>query len=358
MASANRPKHQDYTTLPSLQRSYETMPRQLAFRARTREEWAVWQEALHKKLVDLLGGFPLDRPLLNTALLQTQQEAAGYRLEKVAFQAEPGLYVPCYVLTPRHVHAPYRPVIALPGHGSGGAAHTIGNILNESDQASEEEHIRLHNYDYGRQLVRRGFMVFVPEQRGIGERLEAGPDTVQGEPMWRSSCRAVAFNAMLLGKTAIGLRVWDVIRTVDYIRSRPEPMVAGIGCVGFSGGGATALFSAALEPRITATVVSGYLSSFRESLMSNVHCECNYVPGILKYAEMSDLAALIAPRPLLIESGTRDPIYPAKAAKAAYKELQRVYGLLGVSERLDRDFFAGGHQFNGRKAFDWLARWL
>jgi fermentation-respiration switch protein FrsA (DUF1100 family) len=83
-----------------------------------------------------------------------------------------------------------------------------------------------------------------------------------------------------------------------------------------------------------------------------------YVPRILKYAEMSDLAALIAPRPLLIESGNQDPIFPLQAAKAAYKELQRVYRLLDVPERLNRDIFVGGHQFGGRKAFDWLARWL
>lgn len=347
----------DYTTLRALRHSYQTVPRQLAFRARTRAEWATWREALHTQLVELLGGFPLERPPLDAVVLETREEV-DYRMEKVAFQSEPGLYTPCYVLIPRHIKPPYRPVIALHGHGIGGAAHTVGLIVNETTRIEEEEHIRIHNCDYGRQLVRHGFMVFAPEQRGFGERMETEHEMVQGESMWRSSCRAVAFNAMLLGKTAIGLRVWDVMRTVDYIYSHPEPMVAGIGCLGLSGGGTTTLFATALEPRITVAVVSGYLNTFRASLMSIVHCECNYIPGILQYAEMSDIAGLIAPRPLLIESGTEDPIFPVETTEAAYQELQHVYELLGVAERLDKDIFPSGHQFSGRKAFDWLARWL
>jgi len=357
MSRINRQEQLDYTTLSSLQRHYDNVPRQLAFRARTRAEWAAWHEALHNKLVTLLGGFPLESPSLDEVRLETRQEA-DYRLEKVAFQSEPGLYTPCYVLVPRHVEPPYRPVIALHGHGTGGAAHTVGLIVDERTRTEEKAHILAHNYDYGRQLARRGFMVFVPEQRGFGERMETEPEMIHGDSMWQSSCRALSLIAMLLGKTAIGLRVWDVMRTVDYIRSRSEPVVAGIGCLGLSGGGTTTLFATALEARITVAVVSGYCNTFRDSIMSTVHCECNYIPGILKYAEMADIAALIAPRPLLVESGIEDPIFPVEATESAYRELESVYKLLEVPERLDKDIFAGGHRFSGRRAFDWLRRWL
>jgi cephalosporin-C deacetylase-like acetyl esterase len=148
------------------------------------------------------------------------------------------------------------------------------------------------------------------------------------------------------------------MRTVDYIRSRPEQLVDGIGCLGLSGGGTTALFATALDPRITVAIVSGYLNTFRASIMSIVHCECNYVPGILKYAEMSDIAGLIAPRPLLVEGGLEDDIYPVEATEAAYEKVSEVYRLLGVPEHLDKDIFPGPHQFSGRKAFGWLDRWL
>ena len=115
----------DFTTLTTLWQQYAAMPRQLAFRATTCEEWAVWREQLSAKLIDLLGGFPTREIALQPIVLE-QRELPDYALERVAFQSEEGLYTPCYVLTPRNVEPPYRPVIALHGHGSGGAAHLLG----------------------------------------------------------------------------------------------------------------------------------------------------------------------------------------------------------------------------------------
>jgi fermentation-respiration switch protein FrsA (DUF1100 family) len=92
--------------------------------------------------------------------------------------------------------------------------------------------------------------------------------------------------------------------------------------------------------------------------MSTIHCDCNYVPGILPYAEMADLAALIAPRPLLIEAGTDDPIFPVDEVRIASEQVARVYRLLGAPDLFDQDIFEGGHRFSGNKTFDWFARWL
>ena len=350
----------EYGTMASLWRRYDNMPRQLAFQAQTIEEWKTWRELLHARLVALLGGFPLESPPLQPQVVDTAV-TPDYLLEKVAFQSEPDVYVPCYVLTPRHVKPPYRVVVSLHGHGTGGAAHTIGRVVSEETRTAEEAFIRSFNYDYSHQLAQRGFMVVVPEQRGFGERMEKLPDMIQmigGDPLWKCSCRAESFNAMLLGKTLVGLRVWDVMRTIDYIASRPEPKVPKLACLGLSGGGTTTLYAAALDPRIDVAVISGYFNTFRSSIMPIWHCECNYVPGILQYAEMYDIAGLIAPRPLLIESGTEDILFPVSATEAAFEKVRQVYGLLGVPEQVDKDIYPGGHQFSGRKAFDWLARWM
>jgi dienelactone hydrolase len=201
-------------------------------------------------------------------------------------------------------------------------------------------------------------MVFAPVLRGFAERMEDTPLSDTARPLWSSSCRVLAVNAMLLGKSLLGLRIWDVMRLVDYIRTRPEAPGAAIGCVGFSGGGTVALFSAALDQRISCTVVNSYFNTFRDSIMAIEHCLCNYLPGILKYAEMADIAGLIAPRPLLVVSGAHDPIFPAAATARALAALRPVYELLGAPERLDADIFAGGHQWNGAKTYDWLGRWL
>jgi len=347
----------DYTTLTALWQAQQQQPPRYTFQAQTRAEWAAWRQALAARLRERLGAFPTQRvPLASTLLGVT--DYPDYRQEQVAFQSEAGVYVPCYVLIPRHVDPPYRPVIALHGHGSGGAAHVVGLTVDPITQAVEAEHIRLHNYDYGRQLAQQGFLVFVPEQRGFGERMESHPGMIFGSELWRSSCRALAYNALMVGKTLLGLRVWDVMRTLDYIASRPEPMVDGVGCLGLSGGGTTTLYSAALDPRITVAVLSGAFGDFHSSILTTIHCDCNYLPGILQDAEMADIAALIAPRPLLVENGTDDPIFPAAATRAACAQVAAAYALLGVEERLALDVFVGGHQFHGVKAFPWLKKWL
>ena len=104
----------------------------------------------------------------------------------------------------------------------------------------------------------------------------------------------------------IGWRVYDVMRAIDWIGTRKELDAAHVGCMGISGGGTCTLFAAALDSRIRAAMVSGYLNTFRECIMSVSHCIDNYVPGILNWAEQYDVAGLIAPRPLFAESGERE----------------------------------------------------
>lgn len=347
----------DYTTLTALWQAQQQQTPRYAFRAQTHAEWASWRQALTARLRERLGGFPKERAPLESVLLSVT-DYADYRQEQVAFQSEAGVYVPCYVLIPRHIDPPYRPVVALHGHGSGGAAHVVGLTVDPATQDAEAEHIRLHNYDYGRQLAQQGFLVFVPEQRGFGARMEPHPGLIFGSELWRSSCRALAYNALMVGKTLLGLRVWDVMRTLDYIASRPEPMVDGVGCLGLSGGGTTTLYSAALDPRITVAVLSGAFGDFHSSILTTIHCDCNYIPGILQDAEMADIAALIAPRPLLVENGIDDPIFPVAQTRAACEQVAVAYALLGAEERLALDIFAGGHQFHGTETFPWLKKWL
>lgn len=347
----------DYTTLNTLWRTQRQHTPHYAFQAKTKEEWSHWQSALLARLSERLGAFPTTQPPLDPTLLSVA-EYDDYRQEYIAFQSESGIYVPCYVLIPHHAKPPYRPVIALHGHGRGGAAHVVGLTVDKSTQAAETEHIHLHNYDYGRQLARHGFLVFVPEQRGFGRRMELHPGMISGTDLWQSSCRALAYNALLLGKTLLGLRVWDVMRTLDYITSRAEPLVNGVGCIGLSGGGTTTLYSAALDKRISVAVISGAFGDFHSSIMTTIHCDCNYIPGILQDADMADIAALIAPRPLLVENGTEDPIFPVAKTIAACEQVNRAYTLLNACERFEQDIFAGGHRFNGDKAIPWLARWL
>jgi dienelactone hydrolase len=258
------------------------------------------------------------------------------------------------VLIPRTAAGPFRTVIALHGHGAAGARHVLGLLAN----GAEDELARRANYDYARQLALRGFLVFAPTLRGFAERMEPAPLRDEHEPMYASSCDAASHNALLRGQTLLGLRVWDQMRLIDYIETRPELRTGRLGCVGLSGGGTVTLYSTALEPRLDCAVVSCAFNPYRDSIMPQAHCACNYIPGILQYAEIADIAGLIAPRPILIEAGTQDTGFPVAGTRRAVAELRRIYAALGAEAAVETDIFEGGHRWSGAKAYDWLAREL
>ena len=344
-------------TVPGLLRRYDQAPRRLAFRAGTPAEALAWQAELRAAFAGLLGEWPAERCDLDPHLIERVEEESFTR-ELVVFQSQPGEYVPCYILVPRGVAPPYRPVIALHGHGSAGARHVVGLPANEL----EAELGRRANYDYARQLARRGFLVFAPTLRGFDTRLEPGELRDSSNEMYLSSCAAASYDALLFGQTLLGLRVWDQMRLIDYIATRPEtrsePRGRGLACVGLSGGGTVTTYAAALEPRITCAVISCALNPYRNSILPLSHCACNYVPGILQIAEIADIAGLIAPRPLLVEAGADDRGFPVDGTRRAVAELQRVYDCLGAGAALATDIFDGGHRWSGARAYDWLAKEL
>ena len=123
---------------------------------------------------------------------------------------------------------------------------------------------------------------------------------------------------------------------------------------GNSGGGTMTLFSAAVDERFTACAPSCYFSTFAGSILAMHHCPCNYVPGLSSVAEMSDIAGLIAPRPLLIIAGTRDPIFPIDAVRQGFAELRTIYAAAGAAERLELFEGDGGHRYYATRVWDFF----
>src|ERR687883_2154692 len=113
------------------------------------------------------------------------------------------------------------------------------------------------------------------------------------------------------------------------------------------GGAPCTPFSAALEPRIKAAMISGYLNTFQASVMSISHCIDNYVPGILNWAEMYDVAGLIAPRPLFVESGEKDDIFPIDASRSSFERVKKVYEVFDAGSLTEQETFDGPHSFWG-----------
>jgi dienelactone hydrolase len=328
---------------------YAAAPRRLRFQAHTRREAEEWQRALHAKVTDLVGGFPSERGPLRPATLETRT-FPGYRREKIVFDSRPGVSVLAYVLLPTSAKPPAPVVVCVPGHGRG-----VDDIVGIDEQGRDRTDKAGYQHDFAIQVAEAGMAAIAIEPMAFGCRRDP-LNARQG--LSRKGCEPVAGGALLVGQTMIAWRVWDVMRTIDYIATRAELDAGRVGCMGISGGGTATLFSTALEPRIRAAMVSGYLNTFRDSVGSLAHCIDNYVPGILNWAEMYDIAGLIAPRPLFIESGERDPIFPIHASVESFTRVKEIYGVFESADRVEQEVFPGEHAFWGRRGIPFLARHL
>lgn len=341
---------EEYKPLMYYKKLYEQTERKFSFKAKSIEEWKQWKNEFRSKLIELIN---LDYPKSELEPKKVGvREFQDYVREKVVFRSDTFSSVPAYVLVPKGAKGKLPAVVAMHGHGYG-KDDLVGIWEDGSERINPIS--RGYHKDFALELVKRGLIVIVPEQAGFGERREE--EDIKKGP-YQSSCWSLSTWALLLGKTTIGRRVWDAMRAIDYLQTRSDVKEDAIGMMGISGGGTTTLFTSALDERIKATVVSGYLNTFKDSILSVYHCIDNYIPGILKYGEMYDIASLIAPRPLLIESGTKDDIFPIESAKYAYERVKEVYKFLNAEDKIDSDFFEGRHEISGRKAYDFLVKWL
>jgi len=326
---------------------YAAAPRRLRFQARARTEAEEWQRTLGSRLTELIGGFPSERQPLRPVTLETRA-FPRYSREKIVFDSRPGVSVLAYLLLPASAPRPAPVMICVPGHGRG-----VDDIVGIDEQGADRTDKAGYQHDFAIQVVEAGMAALAIEPMGFGCRRDP-INARQG--LGRKACDPAAGGALLVGETMIAWRVWDVMRTIDYIATRAELDERRVGCMGISGGGTVTVFSTALDPRIRVALVSGYLNTFRDSIGSLAHCIDNYVPGILNWAEMHDIAGLIAPRPLFVESGEKDPIFPIRASIESYNEVKKIYSVFGVPDLVEQEVFPEDHQFWGKRGMPFLAK--
>lgn len=307
-----------------------------------------WQRRLRAKVGELTGFADLaaqPRPPLRVRTLWRRPHELG-TIEKIAFAAEPGADVLAYVCLPRDVPPPYTWFICLQGHSTG--AHVSIAIPREDDGAGG---IDAGDRDFGLGCMRRGLAALCIEQRAFGERREQVQQQIAPH-----GCHDASMQALMLGRTLIAERVYDVDRGIDYLERRGDADLAKVGVMGNSGGGTIALFSAALLPRIRFAMPSCYFCTFRDSVMSIYHCADNYVPGLLKYAEMADVMGLFATRPVVLVAGVKDPIFPISPTRRAFRQLQRIYAAAGAPENCRLVVGPEGHRFYADLAWPAMLR--
>lgn len=341
-----------FSSLPQMLDSFDAAPPRMAFKATNAASMAKWQAELAAELKRLIG-YNRFEPSPPLPQITEEIQCQGYTRQRVILHTEPNVLMPVYVLIPDSAGAAGKAVIAVHGHGGGGKAAVVG----KRDNPEIAQAIAKYHYDYGLQLVRKGYTVFCPDARGFGERREASIPGVLD-----SSCEHLNHMGLPLGRTVLGMWVWDLHRLIDYIQTREDCDPDNIGCVGLSGGGMQTLWASALDDRIACAVVSGYFYGYRQALLEMYqNCSCNYVPHLFETANIEDIAALIASRPLLIETGDQDPLNGAGGLAnvlAPLAILRRAYDLHGAGDRLAHHVFHGEHRWDGAVTPDWLDRFL
>lgn len=298
---------------------------------------AAWQTALRGRLAEALGFAPpsaVERVPLNVRTLWRREHELGV-IEKIVFTSEEFVDVPAYICLPKNAAPPYTWFICLQGHTTGMHLSIAVTRDNETMPMPVEG-----DRDFGLGCMRRGIAALCIEQRSMGERVE----TMQTQGI-DYLCHQAAMNALLIGHTLIGERVFDVDRAIDYLLTRGDCDPKRIGVMGNSGGGTVSLYAGALLPRLRFVMPSCCFSTFQSSIQSQFHCVCNYVPGLLTQADMGDIAGLVAPTPLILVSGDEDGIFPIEPARREFVRTQAVYAAVGAATACDHLIGQGGHRF-------------
>jgi dienelactone hydrolase len=368
-----------FSTLPSIQRRWKGVGRKQSFNVSSIAQWRAWHRSTRKKLRKLIGYDTFEQVPLRPRITE-QLDCGDFIRQRVEIATERDVVMPLFVLIPKTATSgsqwtgaiprnpladarsyegtsarPKFPVVICPhGHVSGGKVAVAG-VRDNPDVAKT---ITQHNYDYGAQLCRAGFITFCPDARGMGERQEAAARS----HVFNASCQWLNQMALPLGRTVTGMWTWDLHRLIDYVETRKDCDAKRIGCAGLSGGGLQTLWASALDERIRCAVISGYFYGCKESLLDmHTHCSCNYVPHLWEHVDMGDIAALIAPRPLLVETGARDPLNGASGLKNVESQMRiirRAYRLLKMPQNLKHDIFDGEHRWHGVEAIPWMKKFL
>ncbi len=348
-----------------------------------------WKRLARPLFLSHLGYDP--KPAALRAEVLRREEREGFTLETVKIQATEAYDIPARVLVPARRSGRVPGIIAIHCH-SGRYVWGHEKILSAPGEPEVLTKFRERAYGrpYAEVLARRGFVVLVIDGFYFGERRlrpeQMDPATAPGEfrePLaklgglkpdsaeWLAAIDSLcsrfehltAKTIFTAGATWPGLLVWDDMRSVDYLSSRPEVDPRRIGGLGLSIGGLRTAHLIGADPRIKVACVAGWMTVFREQLRNHLrsHTWMIYVPGLYPQLDLPDVAALHLPGALLVQQCGRDALYPMSGMKGAVDKLTRIYGKAGLPERFRATFYDVPHSFRPEmqeEAFAWLEKWI
>jgi cephalosporin-C deacetylase-like acetyl esterase len=308
---------------------------------KTPEQVRLRQERLRRHFLEALGDLPPKTPL--NARVVGRKQCDGYMLERVLYESRPDHHVTANLYLPDG-KGPFPGVLMPCGHSANGKAA----------EAYQRACIL---------MAKNGLAVLCYDPIGQGERVQLldrlGKPAVKGSTTEHT---LAGIGALLVGRETATYRIWDGIRSLDYLASRPEVDAKRLGCTGNSGGGTMTAYLMALDDRILAAAPSCYITSL-ERLFATIgpqDAEQNITGQVAFGMEHADYVTMRAPRPTLICTGTQD-YFDIQGAWTSFREAKLLYGLLGHGERVDLFEYNDKHGFSKPRreaALRWMRRWL
>jgi dienelactone hydrolase len=365
---------------PFVQQQADRSPLELSFLRAEFKDLQRWQRDARARVFERL--FYAPPRVAPEPILVRRADRGDYFEEYLTFRTTPDLRVPAYVLVPKTARLPAPGIVALHSHDG---VYLWGK---EKLVESEREHPYLTAFkrrsyagrSIASELARRGYVVIAIDMFYWGERrmlLDEDPPSYRDRPDTIAEQEIQAFNQRasqsesLVGRSLFaagitwpGVVLWDDIRTLDYLASRPEVDPTRLGCVGLSVGGYRSFLLAALDDRIKAAVDVGWMTSFGTQIRRHVVNTIGlsfHINGLYRFLDLPDLAAAIAPRAVLVINGSRDRLFSPDGVRGAFEKIERCYAKAGVRDRQRCRLYDAPHEFNlemQSEAWDWIRRWV
>lgn len=305
----------------------------LHFSGKTKRDWQEWRRKFRRRIAQNLGPRPEPIPLEVEVLERVKMP--GYTREKIIFNPDAFSSVPAYVLIPEEASSGNPRPAVLCAHGHGVGKDVLAGVAEPEYQKQSAVALAL-----------QGFVTIAPDWRGFGERLDR--DEWVRRP-GRDGCNVAYMAYGYFGYQMLHLDICDAQRCLDYLQSRHEVNGRMLGCIGCSFGGTMTTYIAAFDQRIKAAVIVCYLSTITDALNDRGRgntCGSQFMFGLRRYGDISDVAGLIAPRHCMVQIGSNDDCFIEDDALTAFQHLKQIYVAAGASRRLVLDHFQGVHEID------------
>jgi dienelactone hydrolase len=286
------------------------------------DDWLQQRETLRSQLLEMLGLDPLPEKTPLEPVITGRVERDDFVVENLHFQSRPGLYVTGNLYLPRDVAEPLPTILYVCGHG---------NVTRNGISYGSKAHYQHH----GAWFARNGYACLVIDTLQLGEIEGIHHGTYRYDRWWWIN----------RGYTPAGVEAWNCVRALDYLETRPEVDATRFGVTGRSGGGAYSWWIAAIDERIAAAVPVAGITDLENHVVDGVvegHCDCMYLVNTYGW-DYPQVAALVAPRPLLLSNTDKDRIFPLEGVIRTHRYVRDIYRLFGENENFALQITAGPH---------------